>query len=622
MPVYVCKAGGEDGAEPWKHVVQVYAEPFAYSEEKGSTSDTNGDGKGGASSTRTSTAMQSRSALRRLPPQMAASPAAAATGATPQPAASGSGTRPNTTRGVTASESGTGTKTARASAIAVTNTGTPIRRVRHSEILLVDCVFIAFERYWLRLVFPGEAVVTRFGGVPESEYAGCIALQPVKHVPLRQALLKQQLHYSSAIEHGRHTSNNESSSPPRHRDGHGHVHSTVSEEEEHALLHHAIDRMSDHPNNNNVTAEEHIMQHQQHGEADHAEILSSGDAASANSASVSSPSPQQEWLFEIMRADVLLAVLVALRGGGGGSSPSNSNARSPTAQAYARKRRYWLAECTNPLTYNMTSRDEFTHFWRRVQLSVEQELLENGGDGKGNGETTTSATSTTTFASPENYFLGGGGNNDHTMMLCYETGLYFPSSAVLELLPEYDDGLKLKEKYFKAKKLYQQENKTQASTHEHEHQHHSFLGSLSLTSSTRSAMFDHGSSSGEGDAFDSPTSVHEDEDDVEPRPVPSTEQDGGDPAMDMHIGASGAVSDVDEDAELDDDEDDDGPHGDEKLIAVEPVFCRICREGIHDVEFEGGVNPPPLPPPPPPPPISQMQFQAPQRDKLFNRYQV
>jgi hypothetical protein len=50
--------------------------------------------------------------------------------------------------------------------------GTPIRRVRHSEIVLVDDVCIAFGRYWLRLRWPGHK-----GG-----FAGYIAMAKVSDV--------------------------------------------------------------------------------------------------------------------------------------------------------------------------------------------------------------------------------------------------------------------------------------------------------------------------------------------------------------------------------------------------------------------------------------------------------
>jgi hypothetical protein len=49
----------------------------------------------------------------------------------------------------------------------------PIRRIRHAEIVLVDDVCIAHERYWLRLRWPGHK-----GG-----FAGYIAMGLVSEQP-------------------------------------------------------------------------------------------------------------------------------------------------------------------------------------------------------------------------------------------------------------------------------------------------------------------------------------------------------------------------------------------------------------------------------------------------------
>lgn len=51
----------------------------------------------------------------------------------------------------------------------VRNFGNPIRRIRHAEIVLVDDVCVAYDRYWLRLRWPGKK-----GG-----FAGYIALGKV-----------------------------------------------------------------------------------------------------------------------------------------------------------------------------------------------------------------------------------------------------------------------------------------------------------------------------------------------------------------------------------------------------------------------------------------------------------
>ena len=299
MPVYLCRPGGEGEVEPWKHVVQVYAEP--YEEE-------------------------SEAPVRE------------------------------------------------------SNSGLTIRRVRHAEVLLVDAVFIKYDRYWLRLVFPES-----------HEYAGCIALGKV--------------------------------------DGNG--------------------------------------------------GNSGSNSGSSGSPCLESTNTDHLWLLQVMRADVLHAVL--------GSEDCIS--------ILNKKRRYWLTECSNPQTYNMT-KEEFAKVWRRVQHSVSQE---------------TSA----------------------DMLLCQETGLYFPTSPVLQLLPQYDDGLNKSKKHL---------------------------------ASNRSTIDD-----------------------------------------------EGAETDVDGDLE----EEDDALLLDQlHLVGVEPVFCRICREGVHDLEWDGGLQGTSAQPPLLPPPHTKETIDLPRLQKL------
>ena len=57
--------------------------------------------------------------------------------------------------------------------------GHPIRRVRHAEVVLVDDVCVAYDRYWLRLRWPGNK-----GG-----FAGYIAMGLVAET-LRQGRLR------------------------------------------------------------------------------------------------------------------------------------------------------------------------------------------------------------------------------------------------------------------------------------------------------------------------------------------------------------------------------------------------------------------------------------------------
>lgn len=81
-----------------------------------------------------------------------------------------------------ASRMSAGTMVPRNTAIA----GLSIRRLRHSEVVLVDDVCIAFDRYWLRLRWPGSK-----GG-----FAGYVALGAV--VP-QNPWLKNQVSTSSSL---------------------------------------------------------------------------------------------------------------------------------------------------------------------------------------------------------------------------------------------------------------------------------------------------------------------------------------------------------------------------------------------------------------------------------------
>eukprot|EP00980_Cylindrotheca_fusiformis_P018495 scaffold6124_cov122-Cylindrotheca_fusiformis.AAC.14 len=123
MPVYLCQPG-TGTTDPWKHGIQVYATPFAMDEEWESSSGT-GD------TTVTTTAMTNPSDWE---------------------------SERNLNAHATSSQEGQGSsKNAQ---------GVPIRRVRHSEVVLVDDVCVAFQRYWIRLRWPGSK-----GG-----FAGYIAL--------------------------------------------------------------------------------------------------------------------------------------------------------------------------------------------------------------------------------------------------------------------------------------------------------------------------------------------------------------------------------------------------------------------------------------------------------------
>ena len=144
MPVYLCQPGSE-AEEPWRHGIQVYATPFSMDNEAGAQVHHSQDMAGDSSVVIATAATSNHQAVTGTD---AASPW------NPQ-----SSYQQNETEGENPSR--------RSSATA--SSGLPIRRVRHSEVVLVDDVCVAFSRYWLRLRWPG----TRGG------FAGYIALGKV-----------------------------------------------------------------------------------------------------------------------------------------------------------------------------------------------------------------------------------------------------------------------------------------------------------------------------------------------------------------------------------------------------------------------------------------------------------
>jgi hypothetical protein len=128
MPVYLCKPGWGT-AEPWRHGMPVYAHPFPMKEESrntGSSFEVSAHHGGGAA----------RQDHNRTEPE---------------------------TRNYYASSTGSNFPVE----------STPIRRVRHSEVVLVDEVSLYYGKYWLRLRWPGSR-----GGV-----AGYIVLGDSKSIP-------------------------------------------------------------------------------------------------------------------------------------------------------------------------------------------------------------------------------------------------------------------------------------------------------------------------------------------------------------------------------------------------------------------------------------------------------
>lgn len=124
MPVYLCHPGAND-PEPWRHGLQVFAAPCRIDDDApSSTAATVG---GGRDLIIADWADDEDTDQRDNHTQVTK--------------AVGRGTRPSITSQV-------------------------VRRVRHAELLLVDDVCIAYDRFWLRLRWPG-----RRGG-----FAGYIAM--------------------------------------------------------------------------------------------------------------------------------------------------------------------------------------------------------------------------------------------------------------------------------------------------------------------------------------------------------------------------------------------------------------------------------------------------------------
>ena len=139
MPVYLCQPGS-GGSEPWRHGIQVYAAPFAMDETPIIS--------GGrdvvvlpASSSEVANWQNNNNRNELQQQQQQGSDNQGGESTITRPTA-------NTVRN---------------------SSGLPIRRVRHAEVVLVDDVCVAFDRYWLRLRWPGGK-----GG-----FAGYIALGKV-----------------------------------------------------------------------------------------------------------------------------------------------------------------------------------------------------------------------------------------------------------------------------------------------------------------------------------------------------------------------------------------------------------------------------------------------------------
>jgi hypothetical protein len=116
MPVYLCQPGAGH-AEPWRHGIQVYATPCPID----SKTPVHAGGGG-----------RDLVVANWTPPENQNSEAGEASD--------------NATAANTATNANT---TAPAGGFAV-------RRVRHAEVVIVDDICVAYDRYWLRLRWPGH----------------------------------------------------------------------------------------------------------------------------------------------------------------------------------------------------------------------------------------------------------------------------------------------------------------------------------------------------------------------------------------------------------------------------------------------------------------------------------
>jgi hypothetical protein len=174
MPVYLCQPGS-GATEPWRHGIQVYAAPFYMDDHAPGNSNSNtasntNRGQQGTDGQQQEEddeqqqeqgAQQIQEAMVRTF-QTAAGVVTVVSAHAPPRTSNQQNTTFTAARSsvTTSSYSPTGRPTAG---------GIPIRRVRHAEVVLVDDVCLAYDRYWLRLCWPGHK-----GG-----FAGYIALGKV-----------------------------------------------------------------------------------------------------------------------------------------------------------------------------------------------------------------------------------------------------------------------------------------------------------------------------------------------------------------------------------------------------------------------------------------------------------
>eukprot|EP00529_Nitzschia_sp_RCC80_P018277 CAMPEP_0113483100 /NCGR_PEP_ID=MMETSP0014_2-20120614/23260_1 /TAXON_ID=2857 /ORGANISM="Nitzschia sp." /LENGTH=816 /DNA_ID=CAMNT_0000376637 /DNA_START=280 /DNA_END=2730 /DNA_ORIENTATION=- /assembly_acc=CAM_ASM_000159 len=167
MPVYLCQPGKKKGqvlSEPWRHYLQVYATPFEM--DVGTANNNNSATTTGQGNTTTTTAITAADDENSSHVDISSTMAVAGSVAT----------NSNNTVGGSNSVSGNSVDHPSAAANSTLEgfggggTRMPVRKIRYSEIVLVDDICIAYGRYWLRLRWPGR----RHGG-----FAGYLALGQV-----------------------------------------------------------------------------------------------------------------------------------------------------------------------------------------------------------------------------------------------------------------------------------------------------------------------------------------------------------------------------------------------------------------------------------------------------------
>ena len=137
MPVYLCQSGSGYN-EPWRHGIQVYAAPFsipsAAASGLGGSGTASGSGAADGNAAAASSSSSQWESQQQQQQQVSSRFSLARAQQQQQPGATGAPSEQQQQM----------------------LAGMPIRRVRHAEIVLVDDVCVAFDRYWLRLRWPGQ----------------------------------------------------------------------------------------------------------------------------------------------------------------------------------------------------------------------------------------------------------------------------------------------------------------------------------------------------------------------------------------------------------------------------------------------------------------------------------